>query len=185
MPARWPAISSQLAGAILSNALGRVTNKAVELSSGRPRFGEAGRSYAAQGFVRLRRPDDCPPVTIWSSPTPAFTIAPWFDSKEGTPPVQIALPDITDRNKLKQMKPNVAFQVPEALFNLLQNSPDDFLDGKAKQKIGVALDWICAFNIPIITLCAFIVLNIFLSLFDLIFRWLMFIKICIPVPKKG
>ena len=33
-----------------------------------------------------------------------------------------------------------------------------------------------------ITICAFIVLNIFLGLFDLIFRWMMFIKICIPIP---
>ncbi len=83
------------------------------------------------------------------------------------------------------MKPNVAFQVPQPLFDLLAaNTPEDFLDGKAGQSVGAALDWICAFNIPIITLCAFIVLNIFLSLFDLIFRWLLFIKICIPVPKR-
>ena len=47
------------------------------------------------------------------------------------------------------------------------------------------LGWICSFSIPIITLCAFIVLSIFLSLFDLIFKWMAFIKICIPFPKKG
>ena len=42
-------------------------------------------------------------------------------------------------------------------------------------------------SIPIITICAFIVLNIFLSLFDLFFSWMLFIKIClpIPVPKKN
>ena len=46
---------------------------------------------------------------------------------------------------------------------------------------------VCSFAIPTITICAFIVLNIFLSLFDLIFRWMAFIKICIPIPlpKKG
>jgi len=47
----------------------------------------------------------------------------------------------------------------------------------------VGIGWICSFSIPVITFCAFIVLNIFLSLFDLIFRWMMFIKICIPYPK--
>jgi hypothetical protein len=47
----------------------------------------------------------------------------------------------------------------------------------------VELGWICSFSIPVITFCAFLVLNIFLSLFDLIFRWMMFIKICVPYPK--
>ena len=38
---------------------------------------------------------------------------------------------------------------------------------------------------PVITICAFIVLNIFLTLFNLIFGWLFFIKVCIPFPKIG
>jgi hypothetical protein len=33
-------------------------------------------------------------------------------------------------------------------------------------------------------LCAFISLNIFLQLFDLIFRWMAYLKICIPIPKR-
>jgi hypothetical protein len=53
-------------------------------------------------------------------------------------------------------------------------------NGKAVQW---TMDWICSFNLPVITLCAFIVLNIFLQLFNLIFQWLMFIKICIPFPR--
>jgi len=28
------------------------------------------------------------------------------------------------------------------------------------------------------------VLNIFLSLFDIFLRWMLFIKICIPIPVK-
>ena len=44
---------------------------------------------------------------------------------------------------------------------------------------------ICQLSIPIITICAFICLNIFLSLFDLIFQWMFFIKICIPFPKRS
>jgi len=66
-----------------------------------------------------------------------------------------------------------------------QFDPQDLLDGKKPAASGLKLGWICSFNIPIITICAFIVLNIFLSLFDLFFRWMMFIKVCIPFPKKG
>jgi hypothetical protein len=47
---------------------------------------------------------------------------------------------------------------------------------------GIQLNWICGFNIPLITICAFFVLNIFLILLNMIFFWLPFIKICIPFP---
>jgi hypothetical protein len=49
----------------------------------------------------------------------------------------------------------------------------------------MGLTWICGFNIPAITICAFLVLNIFLTLFNLVFGWLFFIKICVPFPKFG
>jgi len=47
------------------------------------------------------------------------------------------------------------------------------------------LDWICGFNIPLITICAFFVLNIFLMLLNIVFFWLPFIKICIPFPSPS
>jgi hypothetical protein len=100
--------------------------------------------------------------------------------------VPIPLPDLGDRNLLKQLKPNVSFVVPESLMNMLNgNGAKDLADGKGKAgESGIGLNWICSFNLPIITLCAFIVLNIFLQLFDIIFRWMLFIKVCIPFPRK-
>jgi hypothetical protein len=50
---------------------------------------------------------------------------------------------------------------------------------------GMSLGWICGFNIPLITICAFFVLNIFLSLLNIVFFWLPFIKICIPFPMPS
>jgi hypothetical protein len=50
---------------------------------------------------------------------------------------------------------------------------------------GLSLDWICGFNIPLITICAFFVLNIFLSLLNIVFFWLPIIKICIPFPAPS
>ncbi len=47
---------------------------------------------------------------------------------------------------------------------------------------GIQLNWICGFSIPLITICAFFVLNIFLTLLNIVFFWLPFIKICIPFP---
>ncbi len=59
--------------------------------------------------------------------------------------------------------------MPPSLQDLLSGSPKDLIDGKGGTGT-LGLGWICSFSIPIITICAFIVLNIFLSLFDLCLR---------------
>ena len=56
------------------------------------------------------------------------------------------------------------------------------LDGKAEKRVGIKFGMICGFSIPIITLCAFIVLQIFLVLLHILFFWLPFVRICIPIP---
>ena len=47
---------------------------------------------------------------------------------------------------------------------------------------GNAIGMICSLSIPIITLCAFILLIIMISLLDIIFRWLPWFITCFPVP---
>jgi hypothetical protein len=103
-------------------------------------------------------------------------VLPWWDG-DG-PGIKINLPDLS---QLKRVKPNVAFEMPPALANLLGGDMKKLADGEGSTG-GPQIGFICSFSIPIITLCAFIVLNIFLGLFDLIFRWMMFIKICLPIP---
>lgn len=182
MPQTWPALTqnqrTQLAGA-LSQAM-QARFAAVK---GRPgRFDEPDARYVLRAFVRLKAEGICPPKTVWSDYSEPFVIAPWYEGAAA--PAQIPLPDVSDRNLLKALKPNVAFLLPPKLQNLLAGSPKDMMDGKFNDG-GLSLGWICSFSIPIITFCAFIVLNIFLSLFDLFFRWMLFIKICIPFPKIG
>lgn len=157
----------------------------LRLPQGEPRFDRPGAQYQVRAFVRVSRPD-CPPETWWSPYSQPFTIAPWYETNGKVPPVQISLPDI-NRDSLKALKPNVAFVMPPALYDLIgKSSLDKFLDGSAQKGQGnLTIEWICSFSIPIITLCAFIVLNIFLSLFNIIFNWMFFIKICLPIPKRS
>ncbi len=182
MPLYWPALDSSAAQR-LTGALHQAMSKRFAAISAKPgRFDERGATYAVRAFVRLKPDCDCPPRTLWSRYSEPFVIAPWYEGS-GAAPAQIPLPDATDPAMLKKLKPNVAFIVPPALQGLFKLSPKDMLAGKGKTEPGLTLGWICGFNIPIITICAFIVLNIFLSLFDLIFRWMFFVKICIPFPK--
>ncbi len=130
-----------------------------------------------RAFIRVRGDPDCPPRLVWSDYSERFRILPWW---EGDGPVtKVVLPDIGD---LKKIKPNVAFQLPPSIANLLRGDMSKLKDGEGSTG-GLDIAWICSFSIPAITICAFIVLSIFLSLFNLIFSWLAWIKICIPIPK--
>ena len=184
MPMSWPALDAA-ARTRLGNVLSRAVAKRFADTKRQPgRFDEPGARYTIRAFVRLRPEGSCPARTEWSAYTEPFVIAPWYEGS-GAPPVQIALPDVTDRNLLRSLKPNVAFELPPALQNLLLGNPKDLLEGKESGGGQFTVGWICSFSLPIITICAFICLNIFLSLFDLIFRWMFFIKICIPFPKRS
>jgi hypothetical protein len=182
MPSTWPQVTTAQANVIASSVLGAMQTRLRQVASGQGRFDAPNRQYHIRAFIRVRSHADCPPRLIWSEPSEPFTIAPWFDNN-GAPPVQVIMPDATNRDFLKKLKPNVSFVMPENLFNLLQNKSKAFMDEKAGIGESTGIMWICSFSIPIITLCAFIVLNIFLTLFDIIFSWMLFIKICLPLPK--
>jgi hypothetical protein len=182
MPAQWPDVDAVAGAAIATSAQKALEARVASLVTGEGRYEDASRQYRLRAFARVKRTDGCPPALIWTDYSEPFTIAPWYDSS-GLPPVKIQLPSI-DGNFLRNMKPNVAFAMPEDLFNLLQKDPTKSVQGQdsAGGGMGLGLMWLCSFNIPIITICAFIVLNIFLGLFNIFFQWMLFIKICIPIP---
>jgi len=144
------------------------------------KFEALSDQYAVRGFIRVRGPAGCPDRLVWSAYSERFRILPWWDG-DG-PATRISLPDMS---QLKKVKPSVAFDMPPAIANLLKGDMKALADGEGEKPSELGVGWLCSFSIPFITLCAFIVLNIFLSLFDIIFRWMLFIKICIPIPKKG
>lgn len=185
MPLRWAAISAADAGAIVTAVHAAANQRLAEIRPRQARFEDDRARYRARAFVRVRHEPDCPPELVWSDYTETFRIAPWWHSGPNKPPV-IALPDLTLQN-LREFKPNVAFKLPPRLFDMLQkNLPTKLLAGDIKEgNVGLGIEWICGFSIPIITLCAFIVLFIFLVLLNIVFWWLPFVRICIPIPKKG
>jgi hypothetical protein len=184
LPETWSAVNPQQHQTLVSLIQATLMDRLTELTAGEGRFEGIDRQYQFRAFLRVKCPNGCPPRLIWSEYSNPFTIAPWY-ADSGLPPVKVVLPDILDPKSLAKLKPNVAFSVPPKLFNFLnRNSPKDLMEGKGEEGEDNGLAWICSFNIPIITLCAYIVLNIFLQLFNLIFWWLPMIKICIPVPRN-
>jgi hypothetical protein len=178
LPKEWPPVSTRLADRIAGAIKAAMESRLSAIAPRRGRFDDLGALYCVRAFVRVKRKDGCPPALAWSPPSEPFAIAPWYDTGA---PVEIVLPGI---DSLRKLKPNVSFRMPESLFNTLQsNTLKDLLGGNTKSNGShLGLGWICSFSIPIITLCAFITLNLFLSLFDLIFQWMLSIKICLPIP---
>jgi hypothetical protein len=174
MPPRWPTISTAQAARIRNLAAAVLDAQLRRLTGREGRYDDLRRVYRARVFVRVKRPDGCPPVIHWTDYSDPFTIAAWFDPGD-QPPAVIPMPDITDRAQLKALTPNVAFSMPESLFNLIEGADlKGLTDGnKPSGGLGIGLGWICSFSLPIITLCAFICLNIFLKLFDIV-----------PVPEE-
>jgi hypothetical protein len=47
----------------------------------------------------------------------------------------------------------------------------------------LGIQWICSFSLPVITLVAMILLMIMISLLNIIFFWLPWVRICLPFPS--
>ena len=206
MPDVWPLIPKSVQTRLAEAATAAMRDRLAALSSGEGRFDPPGRRYVLEAFARVRsHHPECPSKLVWSTRRSVpFRIVPWYEAG-ALPPTQVALPDFTDRRSLRKLKPNVAFILPKKLKDIVDGNSglDDLIKGKLKGGAGAPggsddsgdsdgsgggggfkLAWICGFNIPLITLCAFFVLSIFLSLLNIIFWWLPFIKICIPFPRK-
>jgi hypothetical protein len=178
MPLRWPEVSDALGERLINAALGCLTEQYKARVGPQGKFADDNSRYVVRGFIRVSSHEGCPDKLIWSMESEPFRILPWWDG-DG-PATVITLPDLAN---LKKMKPSVTFVMPPAIGNLLKGDMKKLAEGDADKPDDIGIAWLCSFSIPFITICAFIVLNIFLSLFDLIFRWMMFIKICIPIPK--
>ncbi|PZO43946.1 MAG: hypothetical protein DCF15_22340 [Phormidesmis priestleyi] len=184
MPTAWGEISDALGNEIAQKVKVILDQRLSITIPQFRRFDDLDRTYSLRAFIRVKSENNCLPYLHWSAPSQPFTIRPWYAASP-VPPVQVALPDILGPNTLKTLKPNVAFNIPAGLFNAIDGMTlKDLLAGKKPSGSGPALNWICGFNIPIITICAFIVLNIFLQLLNFIFGWLPFIKVCIPIPTR-
>ncbi len=144
--------------------------------------------YEIRCFVRrhkperprsLPAPDCCGPLT-WSLPTERFQLAPPFDL-EGTSnrPITIQMPNLAELAAQAIKRPFGKYSPVKVLQPQSLSPPKDVMSLGSKS-IGGAQ--ICFFSIPLITLVAMFVINIFLPIVVLIFNlwFLLAFKFCIP-----
>jgi hypothetical protein len=151
----------------------------------------------------LERPN-CGALTppFVSEPTVAFQMAPYFDSDAPARPIRIGLPIDTTPAGLRKFDRNTAFVMSDTLCGQVNklsgtsfanlvlsvlpfpfNQPLSSGGGAPCGSGGVSFGMVCSFSIPIITICALILLIIFVKLLDIIFFWMPFFQICLPLPN--
>jgi len=143
-----------------------------------------------------------PPIV--STPTQPFQLAGFFDPDAPARPIRIALPLDTSPAGLRKFDKNTAFVISDILcgqidrvkalslgdlvrsvlpwpFHKELSVPDE---GPCtdKDNPNLSLGLVCSLSIPIITICALLLLIIIVNLLDIIFRWVPYFLICFPLP---
>jgi len=187
MPCAWDCFSHSDEKEILDAMAPLLQQQGNAASAPQGRFQDATRLYRARLFFRIQSENpNCPPELVWSCYSDPFRIAAWYESS-GRTVAPVPLPDPFDKSTLQNAKPTSSFAVPSSLMNAMNGATLTSLSAgtaPASGGGGIGITWLCSFSIPLITICAFFVLNIFLTLLNIVFFWMAFIKICIPIPTS-
>jgi hypothetical protein len=121
---------------------------------------------------------------VVSPPSQPFQLASYFDSDAPARRIQVALPLDTSAASFRKYDKGVSFLMSDELSNQISRvaSLQDLSQGNIGPAGGITWGWICSFSIPIITICAMILLFVIVIALNLVFFWLPFFKICLPVP---
>ena len=162
--------------------------------------GDAGWFTMRCVYIRC----DCGPQNrvVMSAPSQQFQLANFFDSDAPARAIRITLPLDTTPAGMRKHNKNTAFMISDVLCGQIQRAkglglvdlvlsvlPWPFhkkLDvggvGPCKNSTEANIGMICSLSIPIITICALILLMIIVSLLDFIFRWMPWFITCFPIP---
>ena len=126
------------------------------------------------------------PPTI-SARSRAFRLASFYDADAPVRPLKIEMPVRTSIADLRSAPKSVSIQLSKELRKQmgrlreaqLSDPLDEQMGGEGRFDFGV----ICTLSIPIITICALLLLMILVQLLNIVFWWLPYFMICFPVKK--
>ena len=139
-------------------------------------------------FVRARDDDGRERLT-WagaSARSVPFRVAAPFDP-DASRPALIQMPGLRDLKR--GLAKGAAMLVPPDTQGLLdtlklnEGVGPDLAEKPPANAAGLGIQWICSFSIPVVTLVAMILLMIIVTLLNIVFFWLPWVRICLPFPK--
>lgn len=161
----------------------------------------------ADAWFTIRCVYECPncgPLRppLLSAPTEPFQMASFFDPEAPARQVRIPMPVNISPAGLRRYNKSATLVVSDMLCGQLKrirkltlgdlvlsvlpwpfhkDLPEPGPAGSCADSAG-AFGMLCSLSIPIVTLCALILLLIIVALFDLFFRWIPLLFLCFPIP---
>jgi hypothetical protein len=141
---------------------------------------------------------------LLSEPSASFQLASFFDPDAPARPIRVELPVDTTPAGLRKFDKNTAFVMSDVLcgqvsklrslsfgdlvrsvlpWPLHKDLEVGSITSCVDRKTGATAGMVCSLSIPIVTICALLLLMIIVKLLDFVFQWLPFFMICLPVPK--
>jgi hypothetical protein len=176
--------ATQLRAALRLRLAQSVATSSVALPIPKLSSGPAGR-YFVVPFVRTVKPDGCEKI-FWGTPSDPFAVAAAFDPDAARPSL-IEMPSLADAKKGAAR--GATFDLPPDLANLMNGlsnnqATQDMMTGKAGPSGGLGIRFLCSFSLPVITICAMIMLSVIIGLMNIFLGWMAWVKICLPWPAN-
>lgn len=119
-----------------------------------------------------------------SRPSRPFRLAAFHEPDAPYRPVRIAFPVDTSPGGLRRFPKNVSMVLSSELRKQMERAtPKTLRNGDVGTPPAISFGMICQLSIPIITICALILLMIIVQILNIVFFWLPLFKICLPIPK--
>ena len=136
-------------------------------------------------FERPRCPE--PERLRISRPSRPFVLAPFYDPDAPYRPARIPTPVDTSLEGLRKHPKSVAVTISKQLREQMERIEgirlSDLDSGGIPAGHAASFGMVCQLSIPIITICALILLMIIVGLLNIVFFWLPFFKICLPTVE--
>lgn len=189
----------------------RVPEMPLAAETARAALTQPGRTDDPSWFVIrcvFERPNCVPyQMPVLSDVTVPFQLAAFFDPDAPARPIRIPMPEDTSPAGLRKFAKNTAFQLSDQLCGQVnelrrkltfvdlvlsvlpwpfhQDLPSASANPKpcSESVDQNMLGMICSLSIPIVTICAFIILIVFVLLLNVIFKWVPYLIACFPLPK--
>jgi len=130
-----------------------------------------------------------PPHRYVSRPTEPFQFASVLDPDGPPREIRIELPRDVSIAGLRKFKQGVGFLMSDAMRNkvaMITGAEKSLLkDEGVNDEGGLTLGFLCSFSFQIIFIVAFFLLLMFVVILNIVFWWLPFFRICLPIPVKS
>lgn len=178
-PDAAPEFQKKVVAALAPPETGSDGSQGVQIPTADP---TTGGTYVVRCLYE--RPQ-CPDPLVVSERSAPFRMASFFDSNAPARDVNITLPSAS-LSDLRASSQSVTMTLTTELRNQVERVQDltleELQDGEGGSSPGHNIGMICSLSIPIITICALVLLIIIVTLLNIVFWWLPFFKICFPLP---